>query len=242
MKLFIGTYTEPILFGTGEVVRGHGEGLYACDFDGTEIRILQVLKMANPSYLTLHPNGKKIFAVNEGKEFRGRYGGGITEIDLSPDGRMETAAAYPTHGTDPCHVAISPDRTYLGVANFGDGSVTAFPLDENGRISGEGKRFQHRGSGPNTSRQKGPHAHSVLFDRHGRAWVPDLGADTLFCYDLRSGTFKPERRLSFPAVAGSGPRFGVFSSSGRLFFLVHELSCHISSFKVSDQGEMLEIH
>ena len=27
---FVGTYTEPILFGTGEVFKGKGEGIYLC--------------------------------------------------------------------------------------------------------------------------------------------------------------------------------------------------------------------
>ena len=34
---FVGTYTEPILFGTGEVFQGKGKGVYLCALEDEKI-------------------------------------------------------------------------------------------------------------------------------------------------------------------------------------------------------------
>ncbi len=241
MRLYIGTYSEPILFGTGEVFRGRGEGLYACDFDGESIQVRHVLKLANPSFFVLHPEKEKIYAVNEMKEFRGAYGGGVTEINLQPDGSPEAAASFPAGGMDPCHAALSPDGTLLSVANYADGSVTFFPLDPAGRISGNGTRFQHTGKGPDATRQEGPHTHSVLFDGRGHAWAVDLGADTLFGYNIRSGSAVPDDSITLRVAPGSGPRAGVFSEKGDRLYLMHEMACAVSCWEVPESGVLREL-
>ena len=241
MRLYVGTYSEPILFGTGEVFQGRGEGLYACDFDGEAIRVLQVLKLANPSFFAFHPGGRKLYAVNEGKTFRGASGGGVTEIDLAPDGSMTAAAAFPAGGTDPCHAALSPDGRLLAVSNYADGSVTFFPLDAAGRIFGEGMHFRHSGSGPDASRQQEPHTHSVLFGRGGMAWAVDLGADALFGYRIQEGAVRPDDRITLRTAPGSGPRAGVFSPRGDRLYLIHEMACAVSCWALPEAGAPREL-
>ena len=241
MRLYIGTYSEPVLFGTGEVFRGHGEGLYACDFDGGSLQIRHILKLGNPSFFALRPEKGKIYAVNEMKEFQGAYGGGVTEISLQPDGFMKAEASCPAGGTDPCHAALSPDGALLSVANYADGSVTFFPLDPAGRISVSGTRFQHTGKGPDAARQQGPHTHSVLFDGRGHAWAVDLGADTLFGYDIRSGSAVPDDSITLRVAPGSGPRAGVFSGKGDRLYLMHEIACAVSCWEVPESGILREL-
>ncbi|MBQ3706063.1 MAG: lactonase family protein [Clostridia bacterium] len=236
MRLYVGTYSEPILFGTGEIFQGRGEGLYACDFDGEDLRVLQVLKLANPSFFALHPEKRKIYAVNEGKTFRGAYGGGVTEIDLMPDGSLSAAASFPAGGTDPCHAAISPEGRLLAVSNYADGSVTFFPLDGEGRIAGEGTRFLHAGGGPDAGRQQGAHAHSVLFGPGGRAWAVDLGADALFGYRVEGETVRPDDWITLRTAPGSGPRAGVLSPEGHRLYLIHEMACTVSCLEVPAAG------
>ena len=45
----VGTYTEPILFGTGEVFQGKGKGIYLCAFDGGHIETKTLIPAINPS-------------------------------------------------------------------------------------------------------------------------------------------------------------------------------------------------
>lgn len=239
LRLLVGTYSEPILFGTGERFCGKGKGIYLCTFDGADIRTEGLLPLANPSFLTVDEAAGRIYAVNETKEFQGVYGGGVTEITLTADGEMQVVAAHPTGGTDPCHIALSPDKSRLGIANFADGSVSFFRLDGAGRITGEMQHIQHHGSSVHPVRQKGPHAHSVIFDGDGHALVPDLGMDRLVCYDIQGADAQPDPAHTVTVSPGNGPRFGEFSPDRKHFYLINELASSVTHF-TCHQGEMRE--
>ena len=60
---FVGTYTEPMLFGTGEVFQGKGEGVYLCAFDGTGIEIRAVIPAVNPSFVCVDEKNRRLWAV-----------------------------------------------------------------------------------------------------------------------------------------------------------------------------------
>lgn len=224
--LCIGTYTEPILFGTGQVFQGKGKGIYFCEFNDGELRVLNQLPLRNPSYLCFHRNANRIYAVNELKEYEGEFGGGITEVKYSPNGEMEFIRSACTGGTDPCHVALSPNENYIAVSNFASGSVSVFPLDSQGGMAGERLFYQHEGKSVDPIRQKGPHAHSAIFAPDGSFYVPDLGADMLVHYSSDG-----RQMLDTIALApGSGPRFGVFSEDGKHFYLINELGSSVTHF------------
>jgi 6-phosphogluconolactonase len=66
------------------------------------------------------------------------------------------------------------------VANYGSGSVAVLPLQADGQLQEPSVMIQHRGSGPNPQRQKGPHAHSINLDAAQRfAFAADLGLDQI---------------------------------------------------------------
>ena len=66
--VFIGTYTAPILFGTGKILQGKGEGIYVYRLDPSTGALEFVSKttgIANPSYLAFDSTQKFLYAVNE---------------------------------------------------------------------------------------------------------------------------------------------------------------------------------
>ena len=166
--LCIGTYTEPILFGTGEVFQGKGKGISLCVFEEGEIRKWKELEVCNPSLVCIDEKRKRIYAVNERKEYLGRFGGGVTEISYNEEGSMKVESTYNTEGTDPCHIILSPDGSFLAIANFASGALSIFELEESGAMTGERKVFRHEGRSVHPIRQKGPHAHSAVFSPDGR--------------------------------------------------------------------------
>lgn len=123
-----------------------------------------------------------------------------------PDWRSRGGAS--TGGADPCHVAIDRASACLAVANYSSGSVAFYRLDRQTGAPGEPQLFQHRGTGPNTERQAGPHAHWVGFSPD-RCWLHsvDLGADAIFVYrfDPVACTLT-DQRIAWQAPAGVGPR------------------------------------
>ncbi len=228
-NFFVGTYTEPILFGTGQVFCGKGKGIYRCVLKKTGIEVLDLIDCRNPSFLCLDEDRKKIYAVNEMKEYKGAFGGGLTQLSyenfiLSAERDMGTG------GTDPCHVALAPNGQFISVANFANGSVTIFPLDSQGNILDK-QVFAHHGSSVHPVRQKGPHAHATVFwPKERLMFVPDLGIDTVKAYRYEGSTVSPAPEFDFSVPPGSGPRSGVFSRDSRFFYLIHEISSQVSCF------------
>lgn len=238
MKEFFltGTYSEPILFGTGELFTGKGEGIYLCSFEDGAIEILDCLRLGNPSFLTIDEQTNHIYAVNEMKEFHGEKGGGLTDIVFDGQGKMTVLHSYPTCGGDPCHVAVSNDHRYVCVANFQDGKVTVFPLSEEGELLPGKKVYEHTGKSIHPLRQRGPHAHSILFDLNGNMFVPDLGIDQLMYYQKIEDGFFPDNSKSVRLAPGSGPRSGEWSKDGRHFYLINELSSSITHMTYNDHS------
>ncbi|HXH17329.1 MAG TPA: lactonase family protein [Sphingomonas sp.] len=132
----------------------------------------------------------------------------------------------PTMGADPCYVAIDRASACLAVANYSSGSVAFHRLDPRTGVPGAPVLFRHRGTGPNHSRQEGPHAHWVGFSPD-RRWLHsvDLGADTIYAYrfDPRARTLA-EPVAAWRAPAGAGPRHLVHHPVRPVAYVVCELS------------------
>ncbi len=243
--IFVGTYTQPILFGTGQILEGKGKGIYRYELDldtGTLVQADALPDVDNPSYLVLSDDHKTLYAVNELKEFGGRKGGAVSAFSVDPDSKKLTFLnQQPTFGTDPCHVVLSKSGSHVFVSNFMSGSVCVYPVQPDGSL-GEASHFvQHEGSSVNEKRQKGPHAHSTTFSPDGRfAFVPDLGTDTLVAYQPDEATGTLRNAVSFFTEPGAGPRHCVFHPNGRFCYLTNELDCTIYALKYNQEEGTFE--
>lgn len=228
----LGSYTEAILFGTGEVFQGKGKGISICALEDGKIEILTELAVRNPSFLCVDESSRKLYAVNEMKEYLGAEGGGLTQISYRENLGMEIEGTWNLSGKDPCHIELSPNGRFLAIANFASGSVTTFSRDEAGNVDGESKAvFQHTGSSVHPVRQKGPHAHSCVFSRDRNIlYVPDLGLDQVVTYAYAEEGLAVNKDLTVTVPAGSGPRYGEFSADGTRFYLIDEISSQVMFF------------
>lgn len=235
LYVYVGTYTQPIKFGTGQILDGKGKGIYRLLLD-TQTGILtqdgSVTETVNPSYLTLDESGNFLYAVNELKEYKGQACGSVSAFRVNPITHDLTYLnTKPTGGTDPCHVTINKDNTHVFVSNFMSGSVCVFPISEDGSLADASQFIQHAGSSVNKARQASPHAHSTIFDKDNRfAFVPDLGIDKVMIYktDFKSGKLISNKTPWFESKPGAGPRHCVFHQSGKTCYLINELDCTIS--------------
>ena len=200
MRVYVGTYTDPILFGTGEIFQGKGEGIYCYDLDPSTGQLAHTgttTGVTNPSYLTLDPAQRFLYAVNELKTFDNEATGTLSAFSVDPaTGVLTFINKKPTRGTDPCHAVVSRDGRLVFVANFMSGSVCVFSVARDGSLEKASDFVQHVGSSVDPKRQNGPHAHSTVLDSTGTfALVPDLGLDKVVVYriDAEHGTMKPAR-------------------------------------------------
>ena len=246
--VFIGTYTQPILFGTGQVLQGKGKGIYRFRFE-RETGILwpcgEAAQTSNPSYFAFSACGGYLYAINELKEFHSSPGGGVSAYRIDRETRkLIYLNSQLSHGTDPCHVILNARGTHAYVSNFMSGSVCVLPILQDGSLGGASQIIQHEGSSINTQRQAGPHAHSLIFDAKGKlAMVPDLGLDKAMLYAVDDTRLLKTHRVPHISVTpGAGPRHSVFHPNGRYCYLINELVCTILVLAYDEQrGEFSEI-
>jgi 6-phosphogluconolactonase len=245
--LYIGTYTEPIKFGTGKILEGRGEGIYLFELDRNTGNLYHndtMTGLRNPSYLSISPDKKFLFSVNELKDHGGTKGGQISSFSIDRSHhRLGLISQQPSHGEDPCFITTDPSGNYVFVANFMSGSVAVFPVDSEGVLREASDVIQHQGSSIHAVRQSGPHAHSVSYiSENDFVLVPDLGIDKVLVYKFERATGKllPRKELAVDTQAGSGPRHLAVHPSRKFVYLVNELDSTILALSYNTStGKMI---
>src|SRR5882757_4350553 len=108
------------------------EGIYRATLD-TKTGALTQPKLAadigEPEFLALHPNGKRLYAACR----LPNGDGGVAAYDISDDTHsLRLLNSMPTAGGQACHVAIDRTGRCLFSAQYGGGSISAFPLEPDG--------------------------------------------------------------------------------------------------------------
>ncbi|HWB55052.1 MAG TPA: lactonase family protein [Tepidisphaeraceae bacterium] len=221
MRFYVGTYTS----------KG-AAGIYHCDFDpstGSFGNLTAAAKAVNPTFVTQDPTGRRLYAVDETDS------GQITAFSIdSGSGQLQLLNRQPTNGAGPCHISIDSTGQCALVANYASGSVAAFKLQPDGRLSPPSTFLQHHGNGPDKSRQKGPHAHCILPDPIGRfALSCDLGTDQVLIYQLDPATasLRPNTPPFASVAPGAGPRHIKFHPTGPFAYVITELGNTICAFR-----------
>lgn len=219
--IFTGSYTND----------AETQGICMLRFDDETGKLSEPVLAApseSPSFLAIDRSGQYLYAVNEPPST-------VTSWRVEAGGKLVPLSRQPVADGDagPCHLTLGPDDRCLVVANYGGGSVSAFPVEEDGRIRPRSAFVQHTGSGPDRSRQEKPHAHGAHLSPDGqRVLVPDLGIDRVVIYRLDGEAGKLEATSAAGEVdPGSGPRHGVFHPERPLFFCINELSSTITTFR-----------
>jgi len=214
--LYVGTYTESI---------------YLVRMDRRSGELLQVGAVkagANPSFLSIHPNGRVLYAVNE-LEPAGTVNAFAVETGI---GALTKLNEQPSGGGAPCYVSVDRSGRAALVANYAGGNVALLPIEANGTLA-PAHVVQHTGKGPNAERQEAPHAHCILPDPSNRfALAADLGADRVFVYRLDLDG-KALRHEGGDAVMkpGAGPRHLAFHPALSLVFVANELDSTVATLR-----------
>ncbi len=109
--------------------QGHGKGVSAVSMDAESgaLEVLQTLPLEEPSVITLSPDGKKLYAVNElcnGLDKRTGHGGGVTAMRILDDGRLEIINKTASLGRIPCYLEIDPKGEFVVAAIHSDFGTT----------------------------------------------------------------------------------------------------------------------
>lgn len=225
--VFVGTYTG-----------GSSRGIYAFRFDataGTLAPIGLAAETPDPSFLVASADGRFVFAVNEIGTYEGTRAGSVTSfaVDAST-GRLTAIGTQSTRGAAPCHLSLDRTGRFLAVANYSGGNFVVLPVGEDGRLGPVRTDLRNAGSGPNASRQDGPHAHMVQFDPSNRFLIgADLGIDRVLVYafDETTGALPAEATWSVGVAPGGGPRHVAFHPTEPRLFVINELTSTVEALE-----------
>jgi len=229
----------PYVFYVGTSGAG-AQGVLRCTLDGQTGKLsapVVVAEAKSASYLALCPDSKFLYSTAEAAE------GAVAAYAVEGE-KLRLLNTEVSKGKGPTHLAVDAARKNLIVVNYGSGSTTALPIKEDGSFAPASSSIQHVGSGPNTGRQAGPHAHGVYFHpKNGRAYVADLGTDDIFIYqfDAAKGLLTPNEPKSARVTAGEGPRHLVFHPNGKFAYVNTEMGLNVVAFSVEHDGGLKQL-
>ncbi|MCU1240727.1 MAG: hypothetical protein JWO71_1453 [Candidatus Acidoferrum typicum] len=225
--VYVGTYTS----------KSVSKGIYVYSFDpgtGKLTSLGAAAESEDPSFLALHPSGKYLYAVNEIDHFGAQKSGAASAFSIDhKTGKLTLLNQAATRGASPCHISLDKSGKFALVANYDGGSVTSFPVHDDGTLGEAAAFVQHHGSSVNKERQEGPHAHWIGTSPDNRfALAADLGLDEVLIYRLNSA--KGTLTLNDPPYAklnpGSGPRHVAFHPNGKFAYVLTELEDNVTAF------------
>jgi 6-phosphogluconolactonase len=229
--LFVGTYSA-----------GGSKGIYRFEFDPATGKIGDrelAAEAVNPSFLTIAPSHKFLYAVNEVGEVNGKKGGGVSAFSLDPlSGKLTFLNQQTSGGGAPCYVSTDKAGKNVFVANYSGGSVESLPVGEDGKLGEPTSFIQHKGTPATPKHENGPRAHSINLDAANKfAVAADLGLDQLLVYkfDAAKGTLTPNDP---PFVANpGGPRHFAFHPNGKFGYIINELGMTVTALAYdADKG------
>jgi 6-phosphogluconolactonase len=234
--------SERLLVYIGNYTRGDDAAIYHGQIDPATgaIRILGSTPCEDaPSYLSLHPSGKYLYAVSETNTHDG--GGAISAFSIDADsGDLSFLNLQPTGGS-PCHNTVDATGRYVLSANYGGGNIAMHPIQADGSLGEMSDFQQHVGSSIDEQRQQEPHAHSINIDPSNQfAFCADLGLDQVVIYrlDLEQGKLKPHGAGT--VTPGSGPRHFAVHPSRQTAYVINEMGNTITAFDWDETAGTLD--
>ena len=226
---FVTAAQEQYYLITGTYTGGLSEGIYVYQFnsgDGSFKEISHV-KISNPSFVTVSPDEKFVYAVQEDAASNGK-GGEITAFAFNKQtGKLAYINEQPSGGDHPCYVTVDKTGRWVVAGNYSSGSLSVLPVQPDGSLGVAASIIQHKGSGVNKQRQAKPHVHCTIFSADNRfLFVPDLGIDKvmIYAFDEATGKLEPAPQPFARSTDGAGPRHLCFHPSGKYAYLIEELS------------------
>ena len=233
--MLIGTYTS-----------GGSNGIYVHQFNSVSAatKLIDSIKITNPSYLTVSPNRKFVYSVSEDASEK-NMGGKVSSFSFDNiKGSLSLLNEQPSNGNHPCYITIDKTGRWVITGNYSSGNLAVLPVRSNGSLHPAVTTIQHTGQSVNTDRQTGPHVHAtVLSPDNSYLFVPDLGLDKLMQYrfNKRNGALKEANEPYVMTKPGSGPRHFEFHPNKKYAYLLEELTGSVSAYTYTSKTGKLAL-
>lgn len=235
LYLLVGTYTT-----------GESEGIYVYQFDTVSgfSKYKSVVKVTNPSYLTINKEGTHVYSVSETGDAKAAANAFVFD---KKDGTLKLLNSQLTGGADPCYIELDKTGKHVVTANYSGGSITAFDINGDGTLTTAAQLIRFTGKGADAERQKAPHLHCVRYSPDGKyLFADDLGTDKIHKFGINESNegnyLKVGAPAAFDVAPGSGPRHLDFHPNGKYAYLINELSGAVIAFNYdANAGNLTQI-
>lgn len=230
--LIIGSYTNDT-----------SDGIYVYKFNTLtgDNSFVSSVKTPNPSFLTVSPDHRFVYAVNENADStRFTVTGHVASFSFDKvTGKLKFINRQESGGKHPCYVTVDKTGKWVIAGNYSSGSLAVLPVRSNGEIDTAIQIIEHEGSGVVADRQEAPHVHATFLHPNNKVlYVPDLGIDKVMIYnfDAKKGKLKEFDPPFVMTEPGTGPRHIDIHPNGKFAYLVEELTGAVSAYKIEKDG------
>lgn len=249
---YVGTFSSPlqdVLPTQVDLPPGNGKGIHIFHVD----RATGAMKAAgifplgtSPSCLAVNSSGTRLYSANETDRVGEKGEGTISSFAINrKDGSLQLLNTVNAGGAGPTYVSLHPSGRFLLVANYFGGSVSVFPIKEDGQLGEASDVKTDEGDiGPARAEHAPPgsfafsghdrtHAHMIQSDPAGRFVLHvDLGLDRIYVwkFDDQKGVLSPAEEPWVTLPGGDGPRHFHFHPNGRWFYSIQEEGATIVLF------------
>ena len=223
-NLLIGTYTQ----------EDKSDGIYVYEFNsetGEFSYRAEAAGIKNPSFLTVSEDRKHVYSVNE----IGGGKGGVSAFSFEAStGKLDYINSIGSGGDGPCYVSVDKANKFVFVGNYSGGSLAAVPIKQDGSLGASIQSIRHE-SKSTGAEQQNSHVHATVLSEDNRfLYVPDLGLDKVYVYDVDASMPNPIVASDPPYVqvkSGSGPRHFTFHPNGKFGYVIQELMGIVTAFE-----------
>lgn len=230
MILLIGTYT----------VNTKSKGIYLLNFDFSNPAKTkqQYITAKNSSFLHFSSKNNTLYFVEELAELQGRIK--AAKIDFQTLDHT-LISDYPSNGSAPCHIAVSPTSDRLIVSNYSSGNLVSYAIEKDGKISSQLSAYSFQGNSTHPLRQTKSHIHSAFYTPSGeRVYIQDLGTDCIYQFDINAIFNNGSSYRTHHLSAGGGPRHIAFSKTP-LLYVLNELEENIEVYSLDKFQEINQL-
>lgn len=226
----------PVLIGTSQGRNNGSKGIYAVHINTSTGKLSGtpglVAELNAAGFQVVHPSLPIVYSIGAGlvdKEpgiFSYSIGSENGKLSLKPVNNQPTGAGRSTH------LDVDPSGRMLVCVQYGDGTISVFPLMQDGSLLPTSQTIQlTHATHADPQRQEKPHPHNATFDPSGKyVLIPDLGADMVYVYkaDYTTSQIKLHDRVRTDPAAG--PRHMKFSTDGKNAYVLNELSLSVDAY------------
>ncbi|MEO5593365.1 MAG: lactonase family protein [Chitinophagaceae bacterium] len=233
--LFIGSYTDS----------KPAKGIYVYKMNALTGELTQIStgeNITNPSFLTISPNGKYLYACTDTKTL---VAGSISSFAIdSITGKINFINKQSSTGANPVYLAVDYTNKFVVAGNYTEGNVVVFSTGKDGSLHPALQSIQFEGSGINKNRQEKPHIHSTIFSpRYDYLYLPDLGSDKIRAFKFDPGNAAPLMAvdsLTVNTLPGSGPRHMIFHPNKKFAYCIEEMSGMVVVYSYNN-GKLIKV-